>query len=76
MKLYRYRYNQAYSCHAGLEQSREDLGVLGSEVKTFIPDAVTESVSQTKWQFIKRPNQASTGGNITHSVSYISSKHK
>ncbi|CAB4012881.1 myelin regulatory factor-like isoform X3 [Paramuricea clavata] len=43
MKLYRYRYNQAYSCHAGLEQSREDLGVLGSEVKTFIPDAVTES---------------------------------
>jgi hypothetical protein len=48
MKLYRYRYNQAYSCHAGLEQSREDLGVLGSEVKTFIPDAVTESVSQTK----------------------------
>ena len=48
MKLYRYRYNQQYSCHAGLsmDQSREDLGVLANELKTLIPDAVTEGVSQ------------------------------
>ena len=48
MKLYKYRYNKQYAYHAGLssEQPTEDLGVLGSELKTLIPDAVTESVSQ------------------------------
>jgi hypothetical protein len=47
MNLYRYRHSQQYSCQAGLsmDRSREDLGVLGNELKTVIPDAVTEGVS-------------------------------
>ena len=47
MKLYKYRYSKEYAYHAGLsvEKTTEDLGILGSELKTLIPDAVTESVS-------------------------------
>ncbi|CAB4022809.1 myelin regulatory factor-like isoform X3 [Paramuricea clavata] len=43
MKLYKFRYDKQYSYHAGLEQPTENLGVLGSELNTLIPDAVTES---------------------------------
>ena len=48
MKLYTYRYNKQYSHHAGLseDQSTENLGVLGDEIKTLIPDAVTDGVSK------------------------------
>ncbi len=31
-----------------MDQSREHLGVLANELKTLIPDAVTEGVSQCK----------------------------
>ncbi|XP_028407921.1 myelin regulatory factor-like [Dendronephthya gigantea] len=47
MKLYRYCHNKQYLNYAGLsvERPTEDLGVLGNELKTLIPDAVTEGVS-------------------------------
>ncbi|XP_046840657.1 myelin regulatory factor-like [Xenia sp. Carnegie-2017] len=45
MKLYRYRYNKMFLQHAGLasEKTDEHLGVLGSDLRAMIPDAVTES---------------------------------
>ena len=47
MQLYRYRYNKMFLQHAGLasEETAERLGVLGSDLRTMIPDTITESVS-------------------------------
>ncbi|XP_046841087.1 myelin regulatory factor-like [Xenia sp. Carnegie-2017] len=45
MQLYRYRYNKMFLQHAGLasEKTAENLGVLGSDLRAMVPDAVTES---------------------------------